>query len=560
MRDQDLDHTTTATDSPSPRLSRGWRRFFGVCALLIFIVLLALLPPLITVNRYQKRIASSIGASLGRPVHLSNVTLTLLPMPGFTLENFVVDEDPAFGYEPVIRSNSVHATLRLTSLWSRRVEFSTISFGDSTSVNLVHLPDGRWNLEGILLQAAQIEAAPTAQRKAGPAPRFPYIEATGARVNLKQGLEKTPYSLTDADFALWLPDPKQWHVRLEAHPARTDSNVTETGVVRLEGTLGHASSLQNVALDLQGDWRNAPLGEASRLLTGHDAGLRGEMTVSASIHGTVGKSEMKSRLRLESVRRADFVPEHELAIDMACQGTATNAFHGFEDIACNWPQPNGGMMSLKGSMGDIRKLSFASVTLSSQQIPVATVLDWLHVTSSRVPADISGEGSFAGQAVYGDKDAAVGRWSGELSGKGLALRSDATKLAPLTIGDIAVSTAAAPASDGAKGRHHSAKPAAVAQGFVLEPVTLDLGGKTPVTLDGTFDASGYTLHLNGMAVLSRLLALGATIPPLGDGMKDALSDSTMDGPVRVDLTATRPWGGAQVWSDSTAKPVVRARR
>ncbi len=37
-----------------------------MCALLLFIVLLALLPPLITVNRYQHRIASSIGASPGK--------------------------------------------------------------------------------------------------------------------------------------------------------------------------------------------------------------------------------------------------------------------------------------------------------------------------------------------------------------------------------------------------------------------------------------------------------------------------------------------------------------
>jgi AsmA family len=559
MRDQDLDQTTTATESPSPRLSPFWRRFFGVCALLIFIVLLALLPPLITVNRYQRRIAGSISASLGRPVHLSNVTLTLLPMPGFTLENFVVDEDPAFGYEPVIRSSSVHATLRLTSLWSRRVEFSTISFGDSTSVNLVHLPDGRWNLESILLQAAHIDAAPTAQAKAGPAPRFPYIEASGARVNLKQGLEKTPYSLTDADFALWLPDPKEWHIRLEAHPSRTDSNVTDTGVVRMEGTLGHAASLQDVALDLQGDWRNAPLGEASRLLTGHDAGLRGEMTLSASAHGTVGKSALQTRARLESVRRADFVPDHELSIDMTCQAAATNLFHGFEDVHCNWPQPNDGMVSLHGSLPDIRKPDSASMTVTSQGIPMATVLDWLHVASARVVVDLAGDGNFAGQAAYGD-DATGNRWSGELNGKGLSLRSDAAKLVPLRVGDITVSRLEAPSSDTRKGRHRPAKPVVEAQRFALASVELDLGGKTPATLDGSFDANGYTLHLSGMAVLSRLQALAAAIPQLGDGMKDVLPDSSTAEPVRLDLTATRTWGGTQVWVDGTAKPVVHGRR
>ena len=78
---------------------------------------------------------------------------------------------------------------------------------------------------------------PTAQRKAGPEPRFPYIEATGARVNLKLADEKEPFSLTDADFALWLPTPAQWRVRIEGKPARTDTNISDPGTVRLEGSL-----------------------------------------------------------------------------------------------------------------------------------------------------------------------------------------------------------------------------------------------------------------------------------------------------------------------------------
>ena len=170
--------------------------YAGVAVLVL--VLLVVLPPLINVNRFQRRIATSIGGSLGRPVHLDRVTFNLLPLPGFTLENLVVGEDPAFGMEPIIRANSVRATLRISSLWRKRVEFSTISFTEP-SVNLVRAANGKWNLESILLQASRIEAAPTVQAKAGPAPRFPYIEATGARLNLKQGQEKLPLSLTEAD-------------------------------------------------------------------------------------------------------------------------------------------------------------------------------------------------------------------------------------------------------------------------------------------------------------------------------------------------------------------------
>ncbi len=247
------------TDSTGVRSRRPLRRIIVGCIVVLAVLGLVLLPPLINVNRFQRRIATSISESLGRPVHLDNVTMSLLPFPGFTLERLVVDEDPAFGSEPIIRADSVRATLRLSSLWRKRVEFSSISFTEPTSVNLVHMPDGKWNIESILIQAAHITAAPTGQPTAGPAPRFPYIEATGARVNLKWGQDKTPFSLTDADFALWLSDPQQWKIRLVAQPVRTDTSVSDTGTVRLEGTLGRAASLSEVPLHLQAQWRSAPL-------------------------------------------------------------------------------------------------------------------------------------------------------------------------------------------------------------------------------------------------------------------------------------------------------------
>src|SRR5271168_2742338 len=179
---------TQNTTEPGIALRRRpfLRRFLFVYLLLLAILLLALIPPLVNVNRFQRRIVTSISTTLGRPVHLDRVSLNLLPLPGFTLENFVVEEDPRFGYEPIIRANSVRVTLRASSLWRRKLEFSRISL-DEPSLNLVHDASGRWNFENLILQAAQISAAPTAQPTPGPDPRFPYIEATGARINLKSG-------------------------------------------------------------------------------------------------------------------------------------------------------------------------------------------------------------------------------------------------------------------------------------------------------------------------------------------------------------------------------------
>jgi hypothetical protein len=538
----------------SPR-QYSLRYRIGIALIVVLAALmLALLPPLINVNRFQRRIATSISGSIGRPVHLDRVTLSLLPLPGFTLENFVVSEDPAFGSEPIIRANEVRATLRLSSLWRRRVEFSTISFTDP-SVNLVHTPEGKWNIESILLQASRIPAAPTAQTKAGPAPRFPYIEATGARLNLKQGAEKTPFSLTDAEFALWLPNPEQWRLRLQARPVRTDLSVSDTGTVRLEATLGRARSLEQVPLELDGSWRGAPLGEATRIVFGRDAGWRGELTLETAIRGTMGQSAVQSRLRVNDARRADFVPEEPLAVDLECRGEATELFHGFAQVRCNWPPGGGGgqKVALSGAMPDVREWRTATAEAGIAGVPGSALLGWWHVLSSRVPSGVSAEGTLSGSLSYDGRQRA-GRWDGAFFITGANLKADGKSLVS---GDITLRSVEQPTLGA-----HSRKAVSPESGsFQLEPVNLELGGHDPATLSGQIDGAGYTLHLNGMATKPRLDALAKSIPQLGDGMSEAVpAEGAAAGPFHVDLTVTRLWGGAQVWHDNTVIPPRKRNR
>ena len=87
------------------------------------------------------------------------------------------------------------------------------------------------------MQASQMNSAPTAQARAGDAPRFPYIEATDARINIKNGEDKLPFSVKEAEFALWLPEPDQWRLRMVGKPVRTDTDVNDVGLLRVEATL-----------------------------------------------------------------------------------------------------------------------------------------------------------------------------------------------------------------------------------------------------------------------------------------------------------------------------------
>ena len=556
---QEMDPTyeqseTFEADLPQTISPHTLRRLLYLALAALAVLLLVLLPPLVSLNRYQKRIANSISQSLGRPVHLDNVSLNLLPLPGFTLQNFVVDEDPVFGSEPIIRAASVRVTLRLSSLWSRRVEFSTISFSEPTSVNLVHLANGKWNLESILLHAAHVETAPTVQKKAGPTPRFPYIEATGARLNLKFDHEKTPVSLTDADFALWLPDPQQWHLRLQARPARTDLNATDTGILQIEGTLSRAASLGDVPLSLRGEWRNVPLGQASLLLFGRDAGLRGDMTLSANVQGTVSDSAIQTHLQLTGARRADFVPAQSLDVDLQCLGTATADFHSFQDVHCSWP-PSGSSdpptLAVSASLPDVRNPKTTTIEIGTPALPAATVLDWLRIASSRVPVDTTAAGTLTGTLSYHPELSNSTPWQGEMHIANARLLNPRAGTPSLMTGDVTIQSVVPSTPDP---HHKNRQPPPPPSGFQLTPTSLLLGGKDPAILDGHFDASGYTLHLTGMASIARLHALATALPQIGDGLNDVLPTNRAAGPFRIDLTANRTWGTPQIWTDNLAHP------
>lgn len=536
------------------RILKRWIFLFVVAASL---VLLALLPPLLSVSRYQHRISTSIGASIGRPVHFDQVSLNLLPLPSFTITNFVVEEDPAFGSEPIIRANIVKATLRVTSLWRRRVEFSRISFTEP-SVNLVHDSRGKWNVESILLQAAQIHTAPTAQTSAGITPRFPYIEATGARLNLKQGAEKTPFSLAEADFALWLPDPQEWKMRIQGRPVRTDTSVSDTGSLQVEATLGRAAILESVPLDLQASWRNAPLGEVSRLALARDLGVRGELALSINIHGDLSHNLIHTHLQINRLRRSDFVPEQTASIDLDCTGIATKMFHAVTDLRCSWPiaDANGATLALAGSIPDVLQLGSADIEVGTSRLPAAVLLNWLRVASSRVPPALSVSGLLSWSISHNPEERPV--WIGQATIPELRLSGAYLGATPLVINDVLLNS-----SDRVVDAMPPTTPAPSRLAFVLSPIALPMGGRDRAVLDACADTTGYVLHLSGMIALNRLVALGASVPQFGEGLPGVLpSDSSTD-PVRLDLSARREWNGQQVWIDNLARtgpPPIRKPR
>ena len=221
------------------------RRVIALMALLV----LALFVVRPQVGLLHRKVAESLSMELGRRVEIGAVHIRFLPRPGLELENLTIDDNPEFGAEPLLRSSDVAAWLRVISLLRGRIEISSLSLSDA-SLNLSRNAQGKWNFEELVERASKSSTAPTTAGKREPRRKFPYIEAGHARINFKNGVEKTHFALTNADFSLWQETENQWGMRMRASPIRTDANLTDTqryqyrrNMAALLGAVRHAHSI-----------------------------------------------------------------------------------------------------------------------------------------------------------------------------------------------------------------------------------------------------------------------------------------------------------------------------
>lgn len=385
------------------RMRRLWIALAGV-ALVLAVVLV---PPMIGINRYKGRIAELVSQSLGRPVHLSSVELRLVPWPSFVLSNLVVDEDPAYGAEPVLHADTVTTDVRLLAIWRGRLEISRISV-DNASLNLVRMPGGRWNLDPLFRNAAA-RAGVAANKEAQDrrAPRLPYLEATESRINFKNGVEKLPFSVVNADLSFWEESPGDWHLRLRGQPARTDVSLfqEDTGVVRLDASLHSASALRDVPLHLNLEWREAQLGQLSRLFIGSDPGWRGNLTADLQLDGTPETAHVTARLKAAGVHRAEFAPAEALDFDANCGFTYHYSSRALQNLVCNSPLGDGRVRiagDMPGAGGQ------PNLTVALDRIPVAAGLAFLRTIRSGIDPNLNASGSISGKISYAGLAPATG--------------------------------------------------------------------------------------------------------------------------------------------------------
>jgi hypothetical protein len=496
-------------------------------------------PPLISINRFHRRIAESISQGIGRPVRMSSVKMRLLPRPGFEITDFVVEEDPAFGAEPILRAEEVTAYVRLLSLWRGRLEIARIAF-DEPSVNLVRDGEGHWNFDSLVSQAAQIPKAPTGQPHAGGLPRFPYIDATDARINFKFGNEKMPFSFFNADLALWLENPGEWRVQFAAQPVRTDLSLdlANTGIVKIDGSLHRAPALTQMPGVLHAEWSNAPIGQLSRLLAGSDADWRGDLDITADVTGSADDASLKLLAKGRGIHRVEFEPRQPLDLDVTCRAQFTRLGRSFDGITCLTPTGDGHLL-LTGSVHGLASTPDPALSLEVNNMPVAMAFDGLRLVRSSFAPAAQAAGRVDGNFSYASS---TGSSAPQLHGA--ATVNDAMIALPslprpltLPVLHLVMNTDAAATPKRQAGLHHRRRTAATETepALLLEPFAL--GSPSGLSMSGEFSRSGFSVHAGGVSSVEQLVSLGKEFRLLRNGAVNFAAKGTAD----LDLTVRGAW-------------------
>jgi hypothetical protein len=484
-------------------------------ALVAFVVVLFLIRP--GANRMKGRITRSISVELQRPVDIKAVSLRLLPTPGFDLANFVLYDDQSFGAEPMVQASEVTATLRVTSLLSGRLEVARLDLTDP-SINLVRDDDGHWNLESLLERAAKNPLAPTTRHTGESRTSFPYVEADGARINLKLGQEKKSYALTEADFSFWQDGEDAWGMRLKAKPMRTDFNVTDTGLLKVNGTWQRASNLRDTPLQFNIQWSDAQLGQVTKLIYGEDKGWRGAVRLSVLLTGTPADLTISGDSSVQDFRRYDILAPDPVRLQASCTGHYSTADKNLSNLVCRAPVGEGAI-TLAGSVNAIPGMRGYDLTFIARDIPVKSLAGFIACSKKDMPQDLAAEGMVnATLRMQRPTNGSGPVWSG--AGEALAFKLS-SKINDTTLG---MSRIPFTVSSDEENR------------IDVGPLNLPVGRPGATTAHGWLSAKGYGLAIQGDAQVNKLLQLARTV-----GLRTP--QVAADGGVKLDLQVAGVWSG-----------------
>ena len=262
------------------------------------VVAVGVLAPYLDADRMRPRIQAALVTAFHRPVEIGAAHLNLFSGPGFTVENVVIEDDPAAGIEPFAHVERMQARVQWLSLLRGKLAFSSLRM-DSPSVNLVKLQAGPWNIQQLLDHSSAINS--------GQGRNVPDIQIRDGRLNFKFGDTKSVFYISAADIDVYPNQSGDVVIRFSGAPARTDRGSQNFGELSARGIL-HSSPNAEDQLNMGLRLERTAISELARLFNGSDMGVHGFAIANARLAGPLSRLEITGDLNITDIHRWDLMP------------------------------------------------------------------------------------------------------------------------------------------------------------------------------------------------------------------------------------------------------------
>jgi hypothetical protein len=387
-------------------------------------------------------------------------------------------------------------------------------------------------------RTAQVRPAPTPEARPEYRTRFPYVEATGGRINFKFGQVKKAFAFGDADFAFWLESENEWRMRLEARPVRADVPVGDTGVLRMEGRFQRSANLRETPLNLKVTFAKGQLGQLTALIYGRDRGWRGSIASTATLAGTPSSLAVTVDATADDFRRFDIVLGEALRLSLHCTATYSSIDDSARGIQCQSPVKTG-TLQLRGDVIGFQAQAF-DLGVTAEQIPLDRLVALARHTKKDLPEDLTATGSADAVFTVRRSPGEAPVWSGGGRTSRFSLLSKALK-PDLELGPLEYAIVEGPGGSaiGKRQRRSKASNLAAADSslrVLIKPFAFPLGSTSPAVAKALFDLNQYRIDVAGSAELARLLSIGRSMgigaPAIGAA-----------GLAQVDFNIAGTWAG-----------------
>jgi AsmA family len=363
-----------------------WRTFLILVAVVTAIGLLA---PHWRADRLRPPIQAALESSLNRPVHIGAVHLNLFTGPGFTVDDVVIDDDPAAGIEPFAYVESIRARVGFMSIFSGKLAFSSLLL-DTPSVNLVKMQSGPWNIQKLLDR--------TSQRNAAPRLAVPDIQIRDGRLNFKFGDTKSVFYINGADLDIYPNQNGDVVLRFSGAPARTDRGSQAFGLLTARGMLRSSANGED-QLNMGFHLERTAISELVRLFNARDMGVHGFTVANARLAGPLSHLEIAGDLNITDIHRWDLMPPKGEGWTLNYRGMLDMRSHNL-DVETIAAEGQTSPVSIKLRVADYLSTPKWGASFMFRDLPAASLVETARHMGAPFPDGVQVEGKVDGGIGY----------------------------------------------------------------------------------------------------------------------------------------------------------------